>query len=383
MFKITTPRTEPARRHSDLVIPSGFGTDRSSSPAEVIGADPQLGELLKKLEPVDRVAVDTEADSLHCYREKLCLLQISVPGEDFIVDPLAEIDLDPLRAVLERKEIVLQGADFDLRMLRRGLDFNAGKVFDTVIAARLLGIREFSLAALVNRYFGVELPKGSQKANWAQRPLPPRMAEYAINDTRYLLPLAEKLEAELDRLGRLNWFRQSCERAIEQAAIERVRDDDEAWRIRGAGALRGRTAAVLRALWQWREKEAEAVDRPAFHILQNHELIDSAEAFAAGSVPDYRHFSNRRRHAFREAAKHALQLPEKDWPISRRRFGKRPSAEIAQRSERLRQKRDHAARELKIEPAFVASRGALEAIAADEAQAEKSLTPWQRELLGI
>jgi ribonuclease D len=343
----------------------------------------QLAELLPNIEKVDRVAIDTEADSLHCYREKLCLLQISVPGRDSLVDPLADVDLESLRELLERKEIVLQGADFDLRMLRRGLNFVAHKIFDTVIAARLLGIREFSLAALVKRHFDVELPKGSQKANWAQRPLPARMAEYAINDTRYLLPLAEKLEAELERHQRLNWFRQSCERAIEQASVKRVRDEDEAWRIRGSGALRGSAAAVLRALWQWREKEAEAVDRPSFHILQNHELLQATEKFVAGTVPDYRHFSERRRRAFRQAAESALQMPEKEWPISRRRFGTRPSQETVRRTEELRQRRDRAAKELKLEPAFVAARGALEAIAADPVHAEKLLVPWQRELLGV
>src|SRR4030095_5436981 len=113
---------------------------------------------------------------------------------DFIVDPLANTDLEPLRRALEVREIVLHSADYDLRMLRRGLNLTARRIFDTMIAARLLGIREFSLAALLKRYFGLELPKGSQKANWARRPLPRQMAEYAINDGRYLLGLCEKLE---------------------------------------------------------------------------------------------------------------------------------------------------------------------------------------------
>src|SRR4029077_1367473 len=108
------------------------------------------------------------------------------------------------------------------------------RIFDTVIAARLIGIHEFSLAALVKRYFDIELAKGSQKANWAQRPLSNKMAEYAINDTRYLLPLAERLQQELESLGRMDWFRQSCQRALEQTAIDRERDVDEAWRISGA-----------------------------------------------------------------------------------------------------------------------------------------------------
>jgi ribonuclease D len=263
------------------------------------------------------------------------------------------------------------------------LHLRAREIFDTVIAARLLGSREFSLAGLVKHYFGIDLPKGSQKADWGQRPLPRRMMEYAINDTRYLLPLAEKLEMELDRHRRLDWFRQSCRRAIEQAAVERVRDEDEVWRIRGAGALRGRGAAVLRALWQWREKEAEAVDRPAFHILQNHELLRAAENFIAGTVPDYRHFSERRRRAFRQAAEGALELSEKDWPVWQRRSAKRPTSEMLRRTDELRQRRDRAARDLKLEPAFIAPRSALETIAIDPTLAEKLLVPWQRELLGV
>jgi ribonuclease D len=369
--------------HSDFVVPSTLDIRHSSLSAGPISHPQQLRELLPHLQLFQRIAVDTEADSLHSYREKLCLLQISVPDGDFIVDPLADLDFAPLRTVLEQKELVLHGADYDLRMLRRGLNFTAHEVFDTVIAARLLGIRQFSLAALVKSYFQIDLPKGSQKANWAQRPLPRRMTEYAINDTRYLLPLAEKLEAELRQRNRLDWFRQSCRRAIEQAGIERDRNEDDLWRIRGAGTLHGRSGAVLRALWQWRENEAAVADRPSFHILQNHELISSAEKFAAGETPDYRHFSERRRHAFREAAKQALQLPEKDWPIWQRRTGTRPSAETVRRSDQLRQRRDHAAKELKIEPAFVASRGALESIAADKARAEKLLVPWQREVLGL
>jgi ribonuclease D len=349
----------------------------------VIASTAQLAELLSQIEPLDRVAIDTEADSLHCYREKLCLLQVSVPGRDFIVDPLADVDLAPLRAVLERKEIVLQGADFDLRLLRRSLNFRAHQIFDTVIAARILGIREFSLAALVKRYFDVELTKGSQKANWAQRPLPARMAEYAINDTHYLLPLAEQLESQLRERSRLDWLRQSCQRAIEQAAVERARDVDEVWRIPGSGALRGRSAALLRELWQWREIEAEASDRPPFHILQNQELLRAAERFDAGTVPDYRHFSSRRRRGFQEAGARALRLPEEDWPIKRRAFGVRPSAEVARRFEELKHWRDRAAAQLELEPAFVAPRSALEAIATEQTRAATLLVPWQKAALGL
>jgi ribonuclease D len=343
----------------------------------------QLTDLVAKLKPHDRIAIDTEADSLHCYREKLCLLQISIPGRDAIVDPLADVDLAPLRDALANKEIVLHGADYDLRLLRRNMSFVPQRIFDTVIAARLIGIREFSLAALVQRYFQIELAKGSQKANWAQRPLPSRMAEYAINDTRYLLPMTEHLEKELNARNRMEWFRQSCQRALDQAAIDRERDLDEAWRISGAGALRGRAYPVLRELWNWREKEAEAVDRPPFHILQNRELVHSAERFAAGESPDYKHFSERRRRAFREAAERGMQVPERDWPVRPRRSGTRATPEVIKRIEQLRRNRDHAAKDLQIESSFIASRAVLETIAADQSRADTLLVPWQRELLKL
>ena len=349
----------------------------------MIQTDSQLVDLLRRIEPHDRIAVDTEADSLHCYYEKLCLVQLSFSGNDYLIDPLAGFDLAPLANALTGREIVLQGADFDLRLLRRSMNFVATRVFDTVIAARLLGIRAFSLAALVEKFFGIVLTKGSQKANWAQRPLPRHMAEYAMNDTRYLLPLAEKLEADLRERGRLEWFRQSCQRALEQTSVQRVRDEDEAWRISGSGKMDGRTSAILRELWQWREKEAQAADRPAFHILQNHLLVEAAHAFAAGESPDFRHFSVRRREAFRDAAEKALHLPESAWPVRRRRVGARSTPQMERVAEALRRRRDAVADEHGLEPSFIAPRGALDAVAADESRSTALLAPWQRSLLEL
>ena len=387
-----------------------------SASYDVIASERQLADLIRQIQAADRVALDTEADSLHSYREKLCLLQISTPSAvilsnvegsrgtasnvalpgsspslgmtvqsvcDFIVDPLSDLDLEPLRQALEPREIVLHAADYDLRMLRRGLNFAASRIFDTLIAVRLLGIHEFSLGALVKRFFGVELHKHSQKANWALRPLPRRMLKYAVDDVHYLLPLAAKLEEELERVHRRDWFQQSCGRAIELAAAERERIQDELWRIAGAGALDPRTGAVLRALWQWRETEAELADRPPFHILQNHELLKAAESFTSGHVPDYKHFSARRRQTFREAAKIALQSPQSEWPVMRRRSGARPTEEMRRRADQLRERRDKAAAQLGLEPSFIASRGALEAIAADSARATALQVPWQRELIGM
>jgi ribonuclease D len=387
--RITKQESQHRHRHSGFVIPSSSDIRHSSFRSALIAADAQLAELVRKINAADRVAIDTEADSLHSYREKLCLIQISAPSavaasgeDDFIVDPLSNLDLGPLRRALEPREIVLHAADYDLRMLRRGLNFTATRIFDTVIAARLLGIREFSLGALVKRFFGVELHKHSQKANWALRPLPPRMVKYAVDDVHYLLPLAAKLQDDLERVQRRDWFRQSCERAIELAAAARKRTEDELWRIGGAGALDPRTGAVLRALWQWREVEAELADRPPFHILHNRELLEAAGNFTSGRVPDYKHFSARRRQTFREAAEIALRSPQSEWPVMRRRSGARPSAEMRRRADQLCERRDKAAVRLGLERSFIASRGALEAIAADPARAAALLVPWQRELIG-
>jgi ribonuclease D len=414
--RITKQESHRPHRHSDFVSPSSLDIRHSSSRSAVIAADAQLTELVHKINAARRVAIDTEADSLHSYREKLCLVQISVPsavilsnvegsrgtvskvtprdsstslgmtvqsGRDFIVDPLSNLDLEPLRHALESREIVLHAADYDLRMLRRGLNFTASQIFDTVLASRFLGMREFSLGALVKRFFGVELHKHSQKANWALRPLPARMLNYALDDVHYLLPLAARLEEELERVHRRDWFRQSCERAIELAAAERERTEDELWRIGGAGALLPHAGAVLRALWQWRELEAEISDRPSFHILHNRELLNAAESFTSGHVPDYKHFSARRRQTFQEAAKVALQSPQSEWPVMRRRSGPRPTAEMRRRTDQLLERRDKAAVQLGLERSFVASRGALEAIATDPTRATALLVPWQRELIGI
>jgi ribonuclease D len=381
--QMTKRASQSSTRDSDFVIPSSLDIRHSSLARGLIRTSEQLNELISHLDRHDRVAVDTEADSLHCYREKLCLLQVSLREGDFLVDPLVENDLMPLADTLARKEIVLHGADYDLRLLRRALNFQPARLFDTVIAARLLGVREFSYAALVERYFGVQLAKGSQKANWALRPLSPKMEEYARNDTHYLLPLAEKLEKQLIERDRFGWFQESSERAIVSAAIDRERDAEEAWRIRGSGLIRGREAAILRALWHWRDREAERFDRPSFHVLRNDQLIETVRAASRGETPQFRHFSERRARDFQATINSALALKEEDWPETRRRRGERPTREMERAAEGMRTRRDQAANELKIEPSFIAPRATIDAIAADRARAEQLLAPWQRSLLGL
>ena len=257
------------------------------------------------------------------------------------------------------------------------------RVFDTMIGARLCGFAEFSLAALIQRYFEVQVTKASQKANWARRPLSPQMADYAINDTRYLHRIAAIIEAELQRLGRWVWFEQSCERAIAASAVIKPRDPDQAWRITGSSELRGRAAAVLRALWQWREDEASRVDKPTFHILHNEQLVHAAARFDLGQDVGFDHLQGSRRRRFFEAAEKALALEESEWPQIVRKPRLRPTKDDEARFLALKRKRDMAAADLKLDPSLIAPKSTLENLANNFEDTVARMMPWQRTMLGV
>jgi ribonuclease D len=349
----------------------------------VIETSEALAAVLPALAPYDRIAIDTEADSLHCYFEKLCLIQISVPGHDLLIDPLANLPLEPLFAALGGKELAIHGADYDLRLLRRVGYAGPERVFDTMIAARLCGIPEFSLAALILKYFGVQLAKASQKANWARRPLPPQMTDYAIKDTHYLLEITSILEGDLRRLGRWEWFQQSCERAIVASTITRERDPDQLWRITGSKDLRGRASALLRALWTWRDAEAQAVDRPSFHILHNEQLIEAADRFDRGLEVEFAQLKGGRRARFYQAAREALALPESEWPQVVRKPRPRTTRDEEVRFRQLKTKREEVAASLQLDPSLIAPKLVLENLAANFEETATRMMPWQRAALGL
>jgi len=331
-----------------------------------------------------RIAIDTEGDSLHCYFEKLCLIQLSVPEQDLIVDPLSGIDFQRFNLFVLERMAVFHGCDYDLRMLRRGAGFVPGTVFDTYLAARLLGIKEVGLASLVKNFFGLDLPKSSQKANWARRPLTPVMLDYAINDTKYLLPLADRLEIQLREMNRWSWYEESCARAVAATAEDRERDPERVWKISGSAVLSPRGLAVLRELWFWRDTEAQKVDRPTFQIMRNEELIELVKDAVSGAKlrpPGWLPGARRRR--LEEAIERALQVPESDWPQRAKSVRVRSSQEQEQRLDRLRAKRDAVSNELGLDPAIVASRGILEAVSREPESAPRVLMDWQRELLGV
>ncbi|MGH7988991.1 MAG: ribonuclease D, partial [Limisphaerales bacterium] len=175
----------------------------------MIDTDAKLAALLPALKSAAWLAVDTEADSLHAYPEKVCLVQISIAGGNELVDPLAQMNLDPLFGVFNAHELIFHAADYDLRLLEKHHKFIPSAIFDTMLAARLLGERQFGLSALVEKFLGVKLDKGSQKADWARRPLTEKMEIYARNDTYYLKPLADKLKSELAAKNRLAWHQES------------------------------------------------------------------------------------------------------------------------------------------------------------------------------
>ena len=256
-------------------------------------------------------------------------------------------------------------------------------VFDTMIAARLCGIVEFSLAALIKRYFDVQLTKGSQKANWARRPLSPQMAEYAVKDTHYLLEIASILETDLQRLNRVDWFHQSCAKAVAASAITKERDPEEVWRITGSKDLRGRASAILRALWHWREAEAQAVDRPTFHILHSEQLIDAAAKLDRDQEVNFSQLHGARRRHFYEAVEKAKALPESEWPQIIRKPRPRPTRGEEERFKALKTKRDTVATELQIDPSLIAPKSMLESLAANADEAAPRMLPWQRAALGI
>lgn len=342
-----------------------------------------LAAVLPHFAPLPRIAVDTEADSLHCYFEKLCLIQISIPGHDFLIDPLAGLDLSPLWQSWQGKELIFHGADYDLRLLRRTGCPSPTRVFDTMIAARITGLPEFSYAALMQRFFNIQIAKASQKANWARRPLSPQMIDYAVGDTHNLTEIRDLLDAELDRLDRRAWFEQLCDRAIRAAENDKEIDPDAIWRVPGSGHLRDRAAAIFRELWKWRDDEARRADRPTFHILHTDALVDAAVRFDAGGSVDIRHLRGSRARKFLEAAERGKSLPQEEWPKFERKPRLRPTRAQLARIDELKAIRDKAAQKHKLDPSLIAPKAILEGLAFRPEETLTRLLPWQRELLGV
>ena len=352
--------------------------------------------LIERLGAAERVAVDTEADSLHNYFEKVCLIQLSLGEEHYIVDPLAGLDLSGFLESLAAKPLILHGGDYDLRMMRASLGFRARReVFDTMIAAQLLGIEQIGLAALIERFFGVTIEKAGQKSDWSRRPLSEKQLSYATNDTRFLEAVADCLARELSERSRLEWHAESCRAMVESTGHDKSRDPDDAWRIKGTARLTRRQLAYLREIWHWRDEHARRANQPPFKVFGNQqilELITWAESHPSAPLQQGpklpRNIRGSLLTTLEEALARAAEMSQAQWPAPRRRERvDPPSAECLKRINALRGACAHIAKELGIAASTLAPKAALEAIArsrprtVDEIMESGRLLRWQAELL--
>lgn len=359
---------------------------------EYVGDRAALEEAVERLGSCRSISVDLESDSYHHYAEKIALVQVCGGKDIFILDPL-RVDLSPLAGLLTDASIekVFHDVDYDGRMLLTFLGVKPSPVFDTMIAARILGKERVGLADLLGEYFGLEMDKKFQKADWSERPLGGEMLEYAAMDVAYLAALRERLVDELERTGRMAWAREEFERLLETLEPMPERAVDVS-RVKGARDLSPRQLAVLRELLQWREERARERDLPSFKVIGNDRLMGIAQSCprSRGQLAASGILSERQLARF---GADILAAVERGMRIPR---GKLPSFSPPPRQKRdfvaekilreLKASRDRKAAELNMDPGFLMPNAVLKAVArlkpADAAELEKSglLKGWR---LGI
>jgi ribonuclease D len=358
---------------------------------QLIDQPGQLATLLETMERVDEVALDTEADNMFHYRVRVCLMQFLIGDDVFLVDVLAPgMDLKPLWPLLAQKHMVMHGSDFDLRLLHDLCGFRAKSLFDTMLAAQLLGRQRIGLASLLEDHFGVQLDKNGQKANWSKRPLIPKLLDYASLDVWHLPELRDLLTKELSKLHRLEWLDEQCQAQIEAGCEGFAPADVNDWRIGKSERLRGRSLSVLHAIWHWREQQAKRIDTPPFKVCGNELLLkiafaaqdsDSPESILAGVNLGRRH--DRIGPSLLAAVKAGIAQDPQTLP---RRPGRDPnhaplSQEEIARLERIKEDRDRVAAKLGFEATLIANRAQLSQIARAPDKLDELLLPWQANLL--
>ncbi len=352
----------------------------------------RLSEVADVLSQQSEIAVDMEMDSLHHYREKICLVQISTRQESWLIDPLALTSLLPLAAPLADPEIivVMHGSDYDIRSLHRDFGIEVTNLFDTMIASRFLGIAEFGLAALLKGRFGIELDKKYQKADWSKRPLSREMCAYATADTSDLLRLYDQLRVELAQKGRLEWVEEEG-RLVCQARVTE-KDGPLFLYCKGASKLRGYCLAVLEELLQLRAQQSELLDRPPFKVLSADTLIEVAENMPR-SLYDLSLFKGMtpgqlQRHGagILSAVERGLATPEISLPRFPRGTKKEVLDRVKVRLKNLKSWRECYSKELGLDPGVLAPNWLLEAVADTENAAHEELDcipgmrEWQKQL---
>lgn len=364
---------------------------------EYIRHDERLEALADQLSGAGLLAIDTEAAGYHRYHDRICLLQASTRTDTWIVDTLAVSDIAPLAPLLARDdiEVVLHDADYDLRLLARDYGIRLRNLFDTKIAAQLLGEPQIGLASLLEKHLDVRLDKKHQRADWAQRPLPDDMIAYAAEDTRHLPRLRDVLRAALERAGRLHWAEEEFLLRVQVDAATTQADPDAWLRIRNTRDLKPRQLAALRELHGWREATAAERDVAPFRVVGNETLVEIARrlperADQLRGIPGMGDALIRRRgDAMLDAVARARTLAERDLPVRPRGPGRPPpDAAFDALVDRLKGVRDAAAERLGLERGFLMPRQQLEDIARacprsrEELRAIRDMRAWQVEALG-
>ena len=362
----------------------------------LIASQNELEQLFRRFEGELLLAVDTEAASFHRFHDRIYLLQLSSRQETAVVDPLAVTSLAPLAAALAdpNVEVVFHDADYDLRLLNLEYGFGINNLFDTRIAAQLLNEPGVGLATLLEKYLGVKLDKRYQRADWSARPLSPEMLEYAAADTHHLPTLRDLLREQLHERGRLEWAEEEFGLATGARWSPPDMDEPAYLRLKGAKALPGRSLAVLRELFTWRDQLARRTDKAAFRILNNEPMLAMAQTPPAdlAGLKAVRGIggeqAERRGREILAAVQRGLTVPEADLPRVERPPRRPADPAYEARLERLKDARNLLAAQYELAPGVLCPNGTLEAIARlnpgtmDELAKVPELRRWQLREIG-
>ncbi|HZQ05599.1 MAG TPA: HRDC domain-containing protein [Anaerolineae bacterium] len=328
-------------------------------------------EMFAQLREQPRIAVDTEADSLYSYYEKVCLVQFSIPSRDFILDTLSVKTIEPLGELFADPtvEMVFHAAEYDILSLKRDYGFTFETIFDTMVAARVLGWKHVGLGSILEEHFGVKLDKRFQRADWGKRPLSRELIEYARDDTYYLLRLYDLQIEALKNVGRLDEARAEFERLTRVEWSEREFDPNRYWTLEGARDLDPMSLGALRELYAMREGIARKEDRPPFKVIANATLVrvartqprTIAELSALPGVGEW--FVRRHGREALRAIERGRAYPQNRLPKPTR--GASPLADPASRDRyaRLKEWRKARAQARGVEPDVIVSNDALVEVA--------------------
>jgi ribonuclease D len=337
-----------------------------------------LSAALDALRPHMCIACDTESDAYFAYNPKVCLIQISVPGQDFLVDALADIDFASLGALLGEADrtVIFHAAENDVIQLYHQFDWRMPGLFDTQVACFVLGTPPYSLAGVLEARFDVKLDKSQQRSDWAERPLSDKQLEYAADDTRYLIGLRAELVAQAEEVGRMEEIGSECARIAAREWAPEEFDPDSFRKIKASKTLDPWGLRILRGLYVMRHEEADRKNRPAYRIANDALIVEIAEKKLTGSVQGraqsfWRRYGKRVAEIVR-AEENRPPLPPKKRTASK---GTPDTPAIKETYERLRKWRRDAAEERGVESWVVSRNEMLMNIARAEPKTAEDLEP--------